>query len=95
MLSWLRKPTGDLSPEALTVLTAYSPVWEVLFPESVCRAVVQHVWEVRWDGPNNEFVVVLDDAAIAQAYTSIMRREQERAKKPKPRRRKRKRARSR
>ena len=95
VLAWLRKPTGDISPEALTVLTSYAPLWEVLFPETVRRAVAQLVWEVRWDGLRNDFTVVLDETAIAEAHASITRREEERANRPKPRRRKRKRARPR
>ncbi len=77
------------------MLTSYAPIWEVLFPETVRRSVAQLVWEVRWDGPKNEFAVVLDETAIAEAHASIMRREEERANRPKPRRRKRRRARSR
>jgi len=61
VLAWLRKPTGKISPEAQTVLTSYAPIWAVLFPETVRRAVAQLVWEVRRDGPMNEFMVVLDD----------------------------------
>ncbi len=81
--------------EAQTVLTSYAPIWEVLFPETVRRSVAQLVWEVRWDGLKNEFAVVLDETAIAEAHASIMRREEERANQPKPRRRKRRRARPR
>ena len=51
--------------------------------------VAQLVWEVRWDGPENEFTVLLDETAIADAHASIIRREEERANRPKPRRRKR------
>lgn len=92
MLAWLRKPTGDVSAEALAVLTAYASIWEVLFPETVRRTVAQLVWDVQWDGPKNEFTVVLDETAIAERHASMMRREEERADKPKPRRRKRRRA---
>jgi hypothetical protein len=88
VLAWLRKPTGDISP---TVLTSYAPIWKVLFPETVRSLVAQLVWEVRWDGPENEFTVVLDETAIAEAHASIKRREEERANWPKPRRRKRRR----
>jgi hypothetical protein len=66
-----------------------------LFPETVRRTVAQLVWEVRWDGPENELTVLLDETAIAEAHASITRWEEERANRPKPRRRSRKRARSR
>lgn len=95
VLAWLRKPTGAMSPEALPVLTSYSTVWDVLFPESVRRAVAQLVWEVRWDGPANEFTVILDETAIAEANASIHRREEELTQQPKARRRKRRRTGSR
>ena len=95
MLAWLRKPTGSVSPEALTVLTSYSTVWDVLFPENVHRAVAQLVWEVLWNGTKNEFAVVLDEAAISEAHASVKQREDERSSKPRPRRRKRRRARTR
>jgi hypothetical protein len=71
------------------VLTSYAPIWKVLFPESVRRAVAQLVWEVRWDGPKKEFTVVLDETAVAQAHASIKRREEElRANRPRSRHRK-------
>jgi|CXWL01.1.fsa_nt_gi site-specific DNA recombinase len=79
VLAWLRKPTGTVSPEALTVLTSYSTIWAVLFPENVRRAVAQLVWEVQWDGPKNKFTVMLDETAIAEAHSSIARRDQERS----------------
>lgn len=69
------------------MLNSYSPIWDVLFPESVCRAVAQLVWEVRWDGPKNEFAVVLDEIAIGEAHASIVRQEDERENRPQPRRR--------
>jgi len=56
---------------------------------TVRSLVAQLVWEVRWDGPENEFTVLLDETAIADAHASIIRREEERANRPKPRRRKR------
>jgi hypothetical protein len=77
VLAWLRKPMGSVSPEALIVLTSYSTIWAVLFPENVRCAVAQLVWEVRWDGPRDTFTVVLDETAIAEAHSSILRREQE------------------
>ena len=95
VLAWLRKPTGTLSAEALTVFTAYSPIWDVLFPESVRRAVSQLVWEVQWDGLKDTFRVVLDETAVAEAHRSITKREEERASKPRSRRHRRKRVRSR
>jgi len=66
----------------------------VLFPENVRRAVAQLIWEVQWDGPQDKFTVVLDEAAIAEAHRSIVRRQEERAakkaaKEKRPRRRKR------
>jgi hypothetical protein len=76
VLAWLRKPTDAVSPEALTVLTSYSTIWAVLFPENVRRAVAQLVWEGQWNGPKDEFTVVLDETAIGEAYASITRREQ-------------------
>ncbi len=82
VLAWLRKPNGKVSAEALTVLTAYEPIWEVLFPETVRRSVDQLVWEVRWDGLKNEFDVGLDETAIADAHASITRRKEERANLP-------------
>ncbi len=98
VLGWLRKPTGAVSREALTVLTSYSTIWDVLFPESVRRAVAQLVWEVQWNGPADTFAVMLDETAIAEAHSSIMQRQEERAakgaaKKEGPRRRRRKRPR--
>ena len=39
-----------------------------------------------------EFMVVLDDTAIAEAYASITQRKEEQANQPKPPRRKRRRA---
>lgn len=89
VLAWLRRPTDDLTAEARKVLTSYSPIWDVLFPESARRLVAQFVWEVRWDGPKNEFTVMLDAIAVAEAHASIVRQEQERANKSKPHRRKR------
>jgi hypothetical protein len=49
----------------------------VLFPETVRRAVARLVWEVRWDGPKNDFTAVLDETAIAEAHASITRWEEE------------------
>jgi hypothetical protein len=95
VLRWLREPTSDISPEARSVLTSYASLWPVLFPETVRSAVARLVWEVKWDGPKNEFTVMLDETAIADAHAAIMRQEAERANRPKPRRRSRKRARSR
>lgn len=89
VLAWLREPTGDISHEAVTVLTAYVPVWPVLFPETVRRSVAWLVWEVQWNGRKNELTVMLDETAIAEAHASIVRREEERAKKPEARRRRR------
>jgi hypothetical protein len=66
VLAWLRKPTGAVSAEALNVLTSYSTIWAVLFPDNVRRAVTQPVWEVRWEGPENRFTVTLDETAIAE-----------------------------
>jgi hypothetical protein len=77
VLAWLREPTGAISPQALTVLTSYAPLWEVLFPETVRCAVARLVWEVRWDSPKNDFTAVLDETAIAEAHASITRREEE------------------
>ena len=94
-LAWLRKPTGAVSPEALTVLTSYSTIWAVLFPENVRRAVAQLVWEVQWDGPKDKFTVVLDETAIAEAHSSIVRREQERSAAKEAKRHSRRRRRSR
>jgi hypothetical protein len=77
-----------VSPEALTVLTSYSTIWAVLFPENVRRAVTQLVWEVRWDGPKNRFTVALDETAVAEAHARMKRDAEERAsKKARPRRR--------
>jgi len=96
VLAWLRKPTTAVSPEALTVLTSYSTIWAVLFPENVRRAVAQLVWEVQWDGPKNKFTVVLDETAIAEAHARMKRDAEERAsKKAQPRRRSRRATRSR
>lgn len=86
VLAWLRKPSGDISPEARFVLARYEPIWDVLFPETVRCAVAQLVWEVRWDGPKNEFAVVLDETAIAEEHAKIVRNDEERANRPKPRR---------
>src|SRR5438105_9766483 len=47
---------------------------------TVRSLVAQLVWEVRWDGPENEFTVLLDETAIADAHASIIRREEERAR---------------
>jgi hypothetical protein len=60
----------------------------------MCAALAQLVWEVRWDGPRDQFTVVLDETAIAEVHGSIVRRQEERAatkaaKKKRPRRRKR------
>jgi len=77
VLAWLREPTGDISSEAQTALTAYSAIRDLLFPESVRRAVTQLVWEVRWDGPRNEFTVMLDEIAVAEVHVSITRRDDE------------------
>jgi len=93
VLRWLREPTSDISPEARTVLTAYAPIWDVFFPQTVSDAVAHLVWEVRWDGRKNDFAVVLDETAIAERHAAVMRREEERATRPKPRRRRRRRAR--
>jgi hypothetical protein len=95
VLAWLRRPTGGISIEAKAVLTSYAPIWKVLFPATVRRSVAQLVWEVRWDGPHDRFTVVLDETAIAEAYASIERREDERANLPRPRGRMRGRLRSR
>jgi len=77
------------------VLTSYSTIWAVLFPENVRRAVAQLVWEVQWDGPKNKFTVALDETAIAGAHARMHRDAQERArKKAQPRRRSRRRTRS-
>lgn len=32
ILAWLRRPRGDVSAEAMLVLTRYAPIWDVLFP---------------------------------------------------------------
>jgi hypothetical protein len=95
VLAWLRRPTGDISIEAKTVLTSYAPIWKVLFPATVRRSVAQLVWEVRWDGPHDRFTVVLDETAIAEAYASIERREDEQVNLRRPRGRMRGRLRSR
>jgi hypothetical protein len=94
-LAWLRKPAGDVSPEAYLVLTHYAPIWEVLFPQVVHGLVAQLVWEVQWDGQKDRFTVMLDDTAIAEEHANIRRRDEERANRPKPRRKKARRARSR
>ena len=88
VLAWLRKPSGGISDEATFVLTRYEPHWKVLFPESVRRAVAQFVWEVRWDGQKNEFVVLLDETAIGEEHAKIRRGDAESAARPKPHRRK-------
>ena len=67
----------------------------MLFPETVRSAIARLVWEVQWDGAKNEFTVMLDETAIAEAHASIVRLEVERANRPKPRRRKRRRTRTR
>lgn len=95
VLAWLRKPTADISPEASFVLTRYEPLWEVLFPETIRRAVAQFVWEVRWNGPKDEFAVLLDETAIAEEHAKITRGDEEWAARPKPRRRKTRRRRAR
>ncbi len=95
VVAWLRKPTGDISPEAQFVLTNYAPIWEVLFPQVVHRLVAQLVWEVQWDGRNDRFTVVLDETAVAEEHVKIIRRDEERARRPKARRKKARRARAR
>ena len=71
MLVWLRNPTGNLSPEAQFVLTRFSPIWEVLFPQVMHGLVAQLVWEVRWDGRKDRFSVSLDETAIAEEHARI------------------------
>lgn len=85
VLAWLRKPTGDFSPEAQFVLTRFAPIWEVLFPQVVHRLVAQPVWEVQWDGRMGRFTVMLDEIAIAEEHAKMKRRDEELANRPKPR----------
>ncbi len=94
VLAWLREPTGKISPKARVVLESYAKIWDVLWPQTVRRAVAQLVWEVRWSGPRNRLTVVLDEIAIAEAYASMLRRDEElaaerKARRKRPRRRRR------
>lgn len=96
VLAWLRKPVGDLSPEAQFVLARFAPLWDVLIPQVEHALVNQLVWEVQWDGRRDTFTVMLDDAAIAEEHAKLLRSDAERANRPKPpRRRKAKRGRAR
>ena len=91
VLTWLRKPTGDVSPEGQFVLARYAPIWEVLFPQVVRGLVAQLVWEVQWDGRKDEFSVMLDETAIAEEHAKLKRRDAEHAKRPRTKRKKAKR----
>jgi len=93
VLAWLRKPTGNLSPEAQFVLTRFAPLWKVLIPRVEQALVNQLVWEVQWDGRQDKFTVMLDETAVAGEYARIRQSDAELASRPKPRRTKRKRAR--
>jgi hypothetical protein len=95
VLTWLRKPTGEVSPEGQFVLARYAPIWEVLFPRVVSGLVAQLVWEVQWDGRKDEFSVMLDETAIAEEQARITRRDEEHAARPKPKRKKARHARAR
>lgn len=84
VLTWLRKPTGDIAPDAHFVLTHDAPIWQVLFPQVEHRLVAQLVWEVQWDGRKDKFTVVLDETAIAEEYAAIKRRDEERSSRSRP-----------
>ena len=71
VLSWLKLPPEGISPEAHAVLTKCSHIWAVLFPENVLSLIAELIWEVQWDGPNDDFTVVLDEIAISQLYESL------------------------
>lgn len=86
VLTWLRKPTGDVSPEGRFVLARYAPIWKVLFPQVVRGLVAQLVWEVRWDGRKDEFTVMLDEIAIAEECAKLKRRDEEAASSTRPKR---------
>jgi hypothetical protein len=87
-LTWLRKPTGDVSQEGQFVLARYAPIWEVLFPQVLRGLVAQLVWEVRWDGRKDQFSVMLDETAIAEEFGKLKQRDDEHARSRKPRSRK-------
>lgn len=86
ILTWLRKPTGDLSPEAHFVLTRFAPLWDVLIPQVEHALVNQLVWEVQWDGPKDKFTVMLDEIAITEEHAKLKRRDEEAASSVRPRR---------
>ena len=54
VLAWPPKADGDLSREAHLVLTRFSPLWEVLIARVESALVAQLVWEVQWDGAEEQ-----------------------------------------
>jgi hypothetical protein len=68
--------------------------WPYRNPPTLWHGERKLVCEVRWDGRKNEFTVMLDETAIAEAHAS-MRREVEHEKKPTAHRWRRRRARTR
>lgn len=95
VLAWLRKPTGNPTPEARFVLERFAPLWEVLFPRLERVLVTKLVREVQWDGRKGKFGVILDEVVIAEELARFKRGDEERASQAKPQLPKRRHARSR
>lgn len=75
MLRWIQSPPGrrQVGEEAAYVLSAFEPIWRVLWPRTIQALVQQLVWEVRWDASHDRFEVMLDDLTIHEHAEELRR----------------------